>query len=232
MATTTIDTNTLILTEAEVKNLLDMKDVLQVVETAFKEKGNGNVQMPPKTYLTYPTFQGDLRVMPCYLPGLSISGVKIVNVHPNNSQYSIPTVMAAVILVDVATGIPKSIMGGTWLTAMRTGAASAVATKYLSKKNAKTLGLVGAGVQAISQTLGILQVRQIEEIFASSMHEGPLKNYLNAMEQYGITGRVKINVVKEPREAVENIDIVCTTTPARKPAIDSEWVTNGTHINA
>lgn len=104
-------TETLIVEEKLVKEILEMKDVIPVVETAFRERGNGNVEMPPKMYIMYPT--GDLRVMPAYLKNLKQSGLKAVTVFPNNpKEKNIPTVLATVILVDVDSGAPLAVMGG------------------------------------------------------------------------------------------------------------------------
>ena len=111
---------------------LDLAQVNLSVESAFADHGKGLVQMPPKVYITLP--DGDFRTMPAYLPSLSIAGVKIVNVHPNNPKSGLPTVMALTIILDIATGQPTAIINATRLTDMRTGAAGAVAAKYLSAR--------------------------------------------------------------------------------------------------
>ena len=114
---------TLLLRDDQVKKLLSMSEVMEAVELAFKQKGIGRVQMPPKVYLYFKKYNGDLRTMPSYLEELDISAVKIVNVHPDNpSKYKLPTVMAVIILIDPSTGFPLAIMGGTTMTDMRTRA--------------------------------------------------------------------------------------------------------------
>jgi len=148
---------TLILTDDEVKKLLSLSEVVEAVESAFKEKGLGRVQMPAKLYLYYRKYDGDLRTMPAFLEDLDISAVKIVNVHPNNpTKNSLPTVMAVITLIDPSTGEPIAIMGGTTITDMRTGAAGGIAAKYLARKDSQTLGLVGAGAQARTQLMALL----------------------------------------------------------------------------
>jgi alanine dehydrogenase len=108
--------------------------------------------MPPKSYLFFKRYTGDLRTMPSYIESLNASGVKVVNVHPNNPQkHNLPAITATIILIDPRTGTPTAIMGGAWITAMRTGASGAVATKYLGRRNSRALALVGAGVQAVTQ---------------------------------------------------------------------------------
>ena len=101
---------TLLLSDNEVKSLLSMNEVIEAVESAFKEKGLGRVQMPAKIYLFYKKYNGDLRAMPSYLEELDISAVKIVNVHPDNrTKYGLPTVMATIVLVDPKSGAPIAI---------------------------------------------------------------------------------------------------------------------------
>ena len=117
---------------------LDLGQVNLSVESAFADHGRGLVQMPPKVYITLP--EGDFRTMPAYLPSLSIAGVKIVNVHPNNPKSGLPTVMALTIILDLATGQPVAIINATRLTDMRTGAAGAVAAKHLSPKKGDRAG--------------------------------------------------------------------------------------------
>lgn len=124
---------------------LDLGDVNRVVEAAFADHGKGLVQMPPKVYITLPA--GDFRTMPGFLPSLGIAGVKIVNVHPDNPKVGLPTVMALTIILDTATGRPTAILNATRLTDMRTGAAGAIAAKYLAPKKECVLGVIGTGRQ-------------------------------------------------------------------------------------
>ncbi len=146
---------TLILSEEAVKKLLTFEEVTDAVESAFRMKGLGHAQMPPKQYLFMKKYNGDVRTMPAYLEETDVVAVKVVNSHPENRKHGLPTVMATIILVDPRTGAPVAIMGGTWITALRTGAAGAVAAKYLARSNPKTVGVVGAGTQARTQLMGL-----------------------------------------------------------------------------
>src|SRR4030042_2409161 len=123
---------TLFLTQTQVKNLISPAEANEAVEKAFEAFGKGQTQMPPKSYLFYTPFKGDLRTMPAYIESIKATGVKIVNVHVNNNEKNLPTVMAKIVLKDPETGFPIAIMEGTFLTALRTGAAGAVAIKYLA----------------------------------------------------------------------------------------------------
>lgn len=192
------------------------------VEAAFREYGEGQVQMPPKVYVTLP--KGDFRTMPAYLPPMGIAGVKIVNVHPENPRSGLPTVMALTIILDIDTGMPQAVLNATELTDLRTGAAGAVAAQYLSHKKRIALGVVGSGRQAIAQVNAIADVLEIEEILVWS------RTAENAAEFCGQFG--EIGCVAGSVESACNADVIVTTTPSRTPLIRSEWVQKGTHINA
>ncbi len=223
---------TLLLMEKDVKQLLTMDEVIEAVELAFKAKGLGRAQMPAKTYIFYGKYKGDLRAMPSYLEELDISAVKIVNSHPENpTKYGLPTVMAVVILINPKNGAPMAIMGGTWATDMRTGAAGGVAAKYLARKDSRIVGLVGAGAQARTQLIGLLSLyTELEEARVWSRTEKTRDTYLAEMKSaYG--NLAKIVPVKNAKEAVEGADIVVTTTPSREPIVSNDWAEPGMHFN-
>jgi alanine dehydrogenase len=201
---------------------LNLKDVNRAVEQAFADHGKGLVQMPQKIYVTFP--QGDFRTMPAYLPSLGIAGVKIVNVHPDNPARGLPTVMALTVLLDISTGKPEAIINATQLTDLRTGAAGAVACKYLSQKKEVVLGLVGTGRQAQAQAAAIGQEIMINEILVWS------RNPVHA-ERFS-TGIKGIECHSTTIERVCDCDVLVTTTPSKTPVVMSDWVHEGTHINA
>jgi len=216
------------LNKNEVESLLDIEGTLKVVEGAFRQHGLKKVQMPPKLYLYFKNHNGDLRTMPGYLEEQDITGVKIVNVHPDNPKKGLPTVMALVILNSTETGAPIAIMDGTHLTDMRTGAAGGVAVKYLARKNSKVVGFVGAGNQAKTQLLAINEVMDIEEIKATSISEKSTLAFKEKMEK-----RISCEItVKRSIREVCSCDILVTTTPSREPIVMNEWISEGTHINA
>ncbi len=216
------------LNKNEVESLLDMKGTLKVVEEAFRQHGLKKVQMPLKLYLFFKKHNGDLRTMPAYLEEQDITGVKIVNVHPDNPKKGFPTVMALVILNSTETGAPVAIMDGTYLTDMRTGAAGGVAVKYLARRNSKTVGFVGTGNQAKTQLLGINEVIDIEEVKATSMSEKSTLAFKDEMEKM-------LDCDITPKKSIREVcdcDILVTTTPSREPIVMNEWIAEGTHINA
>ena len=201
---------------------LDLKEVNSVIEKAFADHGNGLVQMPPKMYVSLP--QGDFRTMPAYLPSLGIAGVKIVNVHPDNPARGLPTVMALIVILDIPTGKPEAIINATHLTDMRTGAAGAIACKYLSGKKEVILGLIGTGRQAQAQVAAIGQEITISGIRVWS------RNPLHAEKfSSGIKG---IECHSSTIERACDCDVLVTTTPSKDPIVMSSMVHEGTHINA
>ncbi len=222
----------LLLTEKDIEQLLSIDEVMEAVESAFKEKGLGRVQMPPKLYLFYGRYSGDLRTMPSYLEQLDVSAVKVVNVHPENpKKYGLPTVMATIILVNPKNGAPLAVMGGTTLTGMRTGAAGGVAAKYLARKDSKIVGFVGAGAQARTQLAALISLYgELKEVRVWSRTEKTRDAYVAEMKT--VCGEVARMVsVESVKGAVEGADIVVTTTPSREPLVSGEWVKPGMHFN-
>ena len=208
-----------------------MNEVLEAVEEAFREKGLGYAQMPPKPYLLYSKHNGDLRAMPAYLERLEISTVKIVNSHPDNpTKFGLPTVMATIVLVDPRSGAPLAIMGGRKITAMRTGAAGGIAAKHLARRDSRVVAMVGAGTQARTQLAALMALYGgFDKVRVFDISQSARQSYLSEMT--AVYGRdVEIVAVDDCREAVEGADIVVTATPSRKPIVSDAWVADGTHI--
>jgi len=178
--------------------------------------------MPPKMYVTFPS--GDFRTMPAYIPSLGIGGVKIVNVHPENPAIGLPTVMALTIILDVGTGKPEAILNATGLTDLRTGAAGAVAAKYLAPGNSVSLGVVGSGRQARAQVEALSREVSIENIRVWSRKEKNARDFCEIFTRFDCEA-TSLEKVCESR-------CIVTTTPSRAPLIKSEWIHEGTHINA
>jgi alanine dehydrogenase len=211
---------TILLTHRDVMNLMNMKEVITAVEAAFKDWTNGRGEMPPKSYLLLK--KGDFRAMPAYLPGAA--GVKWVNVHPENIGKGLPTVMAVIIYNDPSTGYPLAVMDATDITAYRTGATSAIAARYLARKESQTLGIIGAGQQAYTQILAHIEVFRFKQIRVYDIFSTAIDNLMKAFPGYPLQ--------KSSLEEAVKSDIVCTLTTARAPLIKREWILPGTHINA
>jgi len=216
---------TLLIGKSEIEEFLSMGEVLKAVEYSFKLKAQGKVIMPPKLYLNLPEYQGDFRAMPAYIDGSA--GIKWVSVYPNNKKC--PTVMATIILCDPKNGCPLAIMDGTYITAMRTGAAGGLAVKYLARRESSVIGMIGAGRQAETQLLAISEVLpKIKEVKVFDKQKGVSLRYVQEM---GAKLNINIRLAETIGGAAE-ADIVVTTTPSRKPIIKKEHIRSGTHINA
>jgi alanine dehydrogenase len=220
----------LLFTKQEVEKLISMRDAIDAVERAFKSKALGKVQMPPKPYVYFNKYGGDFRTMPAYLEEEDIVGVKIVNVHPKNpKKYGLPSVMAVILLLDPKTGAPLSVMDGTWLTNLRTGAGGAVAAKNLARKDSSVVGMIGAGAQARTQLRGLCEVFKIKLCKVMEPNVEKVKKYSEEMsKELGI----EVKPVESIEETVRDSDVVVTTTPVASPIVKSEWISPGTHINA
>jgi alanine dehydrogenase len=221
---------TLLLKQSEIKQLIEMNEVIESVETAYSMHANRRVQMPAKKYLFFKKYHGDLRIMPCFVKDVDQAGVKCVNVHPSNPlDHDLPTVMGVIELFDPKTGFPISVMDGTWITNMRTGAAAGVGTKYLARHDSTSLGIIGAGKQAFTQLMAIKEVMNIENAKVFCRTCKSRENFAKlANERLGID----VKAVETAEIAVKDADVVVTVTPANKPIIKAEWISEGTHINA
>jgi len=221
----------LIIPDSQARRLLNMEETIETVEQVFREKGYGRTQMPPKMYLTFDEYRGDVRVMPSFLQTMDSAGVKIVNVHPDNpAKFGLPTVMAVIVLVDPKNGLVSSIMDGAYITSMRTGAAAAVATKYLARKDSKVLGLVGAGVQARTQLMALSRVLpDLEEVRVWSLPESTIDAFIDEQKKLYSFG---FNRCRSCEDCVAGSDVVSTVTPATTPMVPFGSVSKGTHINA
>jgi len=202
---------------------LTYPEVNRAIENVFAEHGRGNVQMPPKIYITFP--EGDFRTMPASIPSMNLAGVKIVNVHPGNPARGLPTVMATIVLIDPATGIQTAFIDATALTDMRTGAAGAVAAKYLAEKKPLSVGFIGSGRQAEAQLHAIAAECDVREVIVWSRKK---ENADLFAETYQLFQAKSVRTIEEACYC----DLLVTTTPSRKPLIRSEWIQPGTHINA
>ena len=221
---------TLYLTQDEVKDVLDMKSTLEAVENGFREMGNDNIEMPPRVYLHFE--KGVLIAMPAYMPGLDAAGTKIVTVHPNNKKdHGLPAVIARIILNSPENGVPLAIMDGTYITALRTGAAGAVGIKYLSKEDSEVAGVCGTGVQGRSQVLGLMEVRpNIKKVKVFDIIPEAMEKFAKEMNE--MFPKVKFVTAKSAKEAAEGSDIVITCTPSPKAFIDGAWLKPGCHVSA
>ncbi|WP_254864540.1 ornithine cyclodeaminase family protein [Halovivax gelatinilyticus] len=219
---------TLFLSDEDVDAYADVPGIIRALEGAFAAYERGNAQMPAKSYIDLPQYNGDFRSMPAYLEtdDWDAAGLKWVNVHPDNpSNFDLPTVMGTMIYSDPETAYPLAIMDGTELTMKRTGAAAAVATDYLAVSDATSLGIVGAGVQAYSQLEAIAEIRPIAEVVVSDLDDERVERFIDTFsDDFDIRG----GSISE----AGHCDVLSTVTPVRDPIVGPDDVAGHTHINA
>jgi len=202
--------------------------VIDAVEGAFVAYERGDAQMPAKSYIDLPEYNGDFRSMPAYMDAgdWDAAGIKWVNVHTDNpADHDLPTVMGTMIYSDPETAFPLAIMDGTELTMKRTGAAAAVATDHLAIPDAESLGIVGAGVQSYTQLEAIAEVRDIEEVVVSDLDEERVADFIDV---FADEFDVRAGSIAE----AGHCDVLSTVTPVEDPIVGPEDVGEHTHINA
>ena len=217
----------LYLSRAEVEKIAPpMREIIAQVEKAFQEKGEGRVEMPPKPGIhTRP--DAFIHAMPASIPGLNAAGIKWVAGYPGNQQKGLPYISGLLILNDPDTGFPLAVMDCTWITAKRTGAATAVAAKHLARRDSNSVGILACGVQGRSNLEALACLVPITKVKAFDIHVDGADRC--AQEMQDALG-VEIEVVREPALAVKNMYLVVTSGPILKhptPAIEPGWLGEG-----
>ena len=218
-----------ILSRDDVQRALPMTEAIEAMRTAFSQLASGTVNMPVRSQIDVPEHDGTALFMPSYAPCFRNLGVKVVNVFGANPSRGLPRIQALVCLFDSATGTPRAVLDGTSLTALRTGAASGLATDLLARSNASTVAILGAGVQGRTQLEAMLAVRPIDSVKVYDRLPAAAQAFATEMSAQS---KVDIRVVSTPRAAVTDADIVCTATVSPTPVFDDTDIAAGTHINA
>jgi ornithine cyclodeaminase/alanine dehydrogenase len=205
--------------------------IIERLLAAFREKGQGRVEMPPKPGI-HPGAAGSdnfIHAMPAHIGALGAAGVKWIGGFPANEKRGLPYITGLLILNDAQTGVPVAVMDATWITAMRTGAATAVAVKHLARKTAASFGILGCGVQSRTNLEAVAAVApSLEEVRAYDIHPERAAGYCADMMR--LHPSLKCMAVPTPRAAVEGTDIVVTAGPIRArptPSIEPGWLAEG-----
>lgn len=228
----------LFLNRADVGSLLDPDQLIDRLSDAMVELSTGRASIPLRTAARVAERDAILAAMPGYLPGPGAGSghgtlaAKLVSLFPRNAGTSIPTHQALIVVFDPATGTPIAVMDGELITALRTAAGSALATRLLARPEASVLAVVGTGVQARRHAEAIPRVRPIEEIRIGGRDPGRTEGLTRELEETATDGTFTVRACRTPREAVEGADIVCTTTHAAEPVLRRQWLSPGAHVNA
>jgi alanine dehydrogenase len=218
----------LLLSRNDVIKVLEMADCMEVVEKAFVELANGTAVLPLRIPITPP--DGLALYMPAYLKELGALACKVVTVYKNNPKlYNMPTTIGKVLLQDPATGDVICIMDGGYLTAVRTGAVSGVATKYLAREDkGQVAGIFGAGVQAKMQLWAVAVARDLKKAYVYDISDEAVGKFSSEM-----SGKLNLEIIraKSPDQVLAESDIICTATSSPTPIFNGAKVREGTHIN-
>jgi ornithine cyclodeaminase/alanine dehydrogenase-like protein (mu-crystallin family) len=217
----------LYLCKKDVQDLaLDMRKIIEAIDQMFREKGEGKVEMPPKPGIhTRP--DAFIHAMPAYIPSFAAAGIKWISGYPANQQKGLPYINGLLILNDPETGIPLAVMDATWITAKRTGAATAIAARYLARPESVSVGIVACGVQGRSNLEALSCLFAFKKVKVYDLHAEIAENF--ALEM-GAQLQLEIEPVKTVEEAVKGLDIVVTSGPILKnpsPAIEAGWLARG-----
>jgi ornithine cyclodeaminase/alanine dehydrogenase-like protein (mu-crystallin family) len=213
----------------EVAALLPVHECIDVMESTFLALASGECLQPLRSMMWLPDKTGLLGMMPGYAASPGVMGIKLITVFPANKDSGYPSHQGIVALFDGKHGQPLMMLDATEITAIRTAAVSALATRVLSNENSERLSIIGAGEQAQRHVESILLVRKIKEIRIWNRNEANAQ----ALSKRLVGQRSIItHVTKTVQEAVENADIICTVTASRQPLVMGDWISNGSHINA
>ncbi|HCY86348.1 MAG TPA: hypothetical protein DHV36_14530 [Desulfobacteraceae bacterium] len=210
---------------------LTMDRIIDTVEKGFVEMGNGRVEMPPKPGVHPGEGDNFIHAMPAYIPAMKSCGVKWVSGYPGNPEKGLPYINGLLIYNDPDTGMPLSVMDCTWITAMRTAAASAVSAKYLARPESATIGILACGVQGHTNLEAMNVLFPLKKVLAFDTK----KDQADALAEYGQkTLGLDVEIVSDPRSAVTGCDIVVTSGPILKvphATIKKDWVDEGSFVS-
>jgi len=204
-------------------------EIAEAVQEALRQKYLGRIEMPPKPGIhTAP--DAFIHAMPAFIPELRAAGIKWVGGYPENYKKGLPYITGLLVLNDVETGVPLSIMDCTWITAVRTGAATAIAAKHLARADPKSLAIIGCGVEGRSNLLTLNAFfPAIKDVRAYDISAENAERYSREMESKGI----RVKMASSPREAIEGADIIVTAGPILKdpkPTIEASWLSEGCFV--
>ncbi|MFA9489652.1 MAG: ornithine cyclodeaminase family protein [Anaerolineales bacterium] len=221
------DLKLLYLSQEDVRTVaLDIKTIIDLLEKAFREKGVGKVEMPPKPGIhTQP--DAFIHAMPAYIPSLRSAGIKWVSGYPANQSKGLPYITGLLILNDVETGVPLAIMDCVWITAYRTAGATALAAKYLARPDSETIGIIACGVQGRTNLEALAALFPVKKVYAYDIDDDVQRKYVEEMSELL---ELEIIGVDKPSDAVRESDLIVTSGPILKeptPTIERDWMKEG-----
>lgn len=221
----------LLLSREDIKKVFTMKDAIETNKECFKIFSEGKSEVPLRTTIQAPNHNGVFLFMPSYVEELDVAGLKVVNIFPENAKENLPTAPAQVLLIDGKTGIVSSILDGTYVTQLRTGASSGAAFDLFAVKDAKIGALIGTGGQAATQLEAMMVVRELDEVRVFDLDPNRRQAFVNRMQEELKCYNTKIVEAVSSDDAIENADIIVTVTPSSKPVFDGTKVKKGATVS-
>ena len=219
----------LVINRTEVEGLLDLEALIDALASAMVELTDGEVSQPPRIGAQIQKRDGNLLVMPAYLPGSESLAVKLVSIFPHNHELGVPSHQALIAVFDAETGAPAAVMDGEHITTMRTAAGSALATRLLARPDSRVLAILGTGVQAKAHAVAIPRVCPISEVRIAGR---------DAVKARALAREIsdEVGIPATGTDSFENVvkgaDVVCACTHAGSPVLLGEWLDDGAHVNS
>ena len=219
----------LVISEAQVKGLLDLDELISALEQAHVQFSAGKVVMPVRLVVPLPEIQGRITSMPAFMSEGKALGIKIISYFRDNPKQDLPPILATISMYSAETGKLEVLMDGVYITAIRTACASAMATKALARPETPVLGILGAGTQARTHIRALSRVRSIERVLIWSPSR---VNAIYVKEELEGELGIEIHPQESAEAVVREADILTAVTDAAEPILKAEWLKPGVHINA
>lgn len=221
----------LLLSREDIKKVFSMKDAVAADKKAFQFVVEGKCEAPLRTNIQAPKYDGCFLFMPAYVEEMDTASLKIINIFPHNIDNGIPSSPAQVLLIDGKTGVVQSVLDGTYVTQLRTGASSGAAFDVLAKKDCRIGALIGTGGQAATQLEAMLVARKLEEVRVFDINYERTAAFAEQMQRELESYGAKILPAKSSDEAIDNADLLITVTPSSKPVFDGTKVKKGATVS-
>ncbi len=221
----------LIINEAEIQSIYGIKDALVDVERILKAKAHHQIDNPNRTVIEFPERSASSLYMPSADLVDDIATMKAVTIFPENPEIGKPTTQGVILITDARNGEHLALINGSYLTRLRTGALSGLATDQLARKDSETLTVIGTGRMAFEQVLGVLAVRSIKRMLLVNPTKAKAEQFKEKLRLFGIDEEIEFEIIRDVSNAVRQADIICCSTRANEPVFDGNVIQPGTHVN-
>jgi alanine dehydrogenase len=221
----------LALNKGDIRDVVSMRDAIELVKLAFRELTEGRAQVPLRSVIDVTPGRDAMLLMPAYLPGMASLGFKVISIFQENGKRGLPIGNALVCAVDPETGVPAALMSGAYLTALRTGAVSGASTDLMARKDARNLVVIGSGAQGVTQAAAVCEVRDIDRITVVYRSEASFERYRDMAKEDWPHLTERLVGSSDAESALRDADVVCLATTSRTPVFEASWIRPGTHVS-